>query len=120
MKSTMTKPCSRWSRKGAALLLLGACLASGCGALSSKGEALTPRFFSPTPLETPPAGAAPAEGAARGRPEGAVRARLSLLITLRDERHALLERTVNVEVPVGSSEDPGPALASAMAVALGQ
>jgi cholesterol transport system auxiliary component len=208
MKTTMTKPGSRWSRAGAALLLVGACLGSGCGALSSKGESLTPRFFSPAPLETPPdatsrgdgaAGdGAPAEAAPELRigrvepaahleeriayrlsstelayyedrrwteppeqfvrraleselferraflrviagaaptldvevlgfeelrfdgPEGAVRARLALLITLRDERHALLERTVTVEVPVGASEDAGPALASAMAVALGR
>jgi cholesterol transport system auxiliary component len=203
MKTTMTLPCSKWSRKRAVLLLLGACVGSGCGALSSKGESLTPRFFSPAPLETPTSAASGGGGTAAedapelriGRvepaahleeriayrlsatelayyedrrwteppeqfvrraleselferrafrrviagaaptldvevlsfeellltgPEGAARARLTLLITLRDERHALLERTVTVEVPVGASEDAGPALASAMAVALGK
>jgi cholesterol transport system auxiliary component len=47
-------------------------------------------------------------------------ARLSLLIRLRDERHALFERTVSVEVPLalGPTGDEGPALAAAMASAL--
>lgn len=48
------------------------------------------------------------------------RARLSLLMTLRDQRHALLERTIVVEVPLelGEKTEPGPALARAMASAL--
>lgn len=52
--------------------------------------------------------------------QGSPRARLSLLITLRDERHALLERTISVEVPVvpAAEGEEGPALATAMARAL--
>ena len=50
---------------------------------------------------------------------GAPRARLSLLITLRDDRHALFERTVSVDAPLGAGTDPGPAFAEAMAAALG-
>lgn len=48
------------------------------------------------------------------------RARLSLLITLRDERHALLERTLSMEAPLelGPNADAGAALARAMASAL--
>jgi hypothetical protein len=48
------------------------------------------------------------------------RARLSLLITLRDERHALLERTLSMEAPLelGPNADAGAALARAMAGAL--
>lgn len=51
---------------------------------------------------------------------GTPRARLSLLITLRDERHALLERTLSMEAPLelGSDTDAGLALARAMASAL--
>lgn len=54
--------------------------------------------------------------------EGAPRARLTLLVTLRDERHALLERTLSIEAPVdlGPGADAGPALARAMADALGR
>jgi cholesterol transport system auxiliary component len=187
-------------RAAAALALLGAVAQSGC-ALSSKGEAMTPRFFSPTALEAPDsAGAlkltaapgtsdsAPAElrigrvepaahieeriayrlsaselayyddrrwteppeqfvrralerelferrafrrvvaGAAptldvevlsfEELRQGAPRARLTLLISLRDERHALLERTLTVETPIRAGDDTGPALAGAMAVAL--
>jgi ABC-type uncharacterized transport system auxiliary subunit len=48
---------------------------------------------------------------------GTPRARLSLLITLRDERRVLFERTLSVEAPLAGS-DPGPALAEAMAEAL--
>lgn len=50
------------------------------------------------------------------------RARLSLLVTLRDDRHALLERTVSREAPLaaGADVDPGRALAKAMADALGR
>jgi cholesterol transport system auxiliary component len=53
---------------------------------------------------------------------GTPRARLSLLITLRDERHALLERTLSIEAPLelGSNADEGRALARAMAGALGR
>jgi len=50
---------------------------------------------------------------------GAPRARLSLLITLRDDRRALFERTISVDTPLGAGSDPGPALAEAMAAALG-
>jgi cholesterol transport system auxiliary component len=50
---------------------------------------------------------------------GAPRARLSVLITLRDDRRALLERTISVDAPLGAGSDPGPALAEAMAAALG-
>ena len=52
--------------------------------------------------------------------QGTPRARLSLLITLRDERRALLERTVTVEVNLGPGPDAdaGRALAKAMADAL--
>jgi cholesterol transport system auxiliary component len=52
--------------------------------------------------------------------QGSPRARLSLLITLRDERHALLERTISVEVPLVPSREgeEGPALAAAMSSAL--
>lgn len=52
--------------------------------------------------------------------QGSPRARLSLLITLRDERHALLERTISVEVPLvpGPEGDEGRALAAAMSSAL--
>jgi cholesterol transport system auxiliary component len=52
--------------------------------------------------------------------EGSPRARLSLLITLRDGRHALLERTISTEAQLvlGDKGDEGPALASAMASAL--
>jgi cholesterol transport system auxiliary component len=52
--------------------------------------------------------------------QGPTRARLSLLITLRDARHALLERTLSIEVPLaaGAESDAGPALAAAMASAL--
>jgi cholesterol transport system auxiliary component len=52
--------------------------------------------------------------------EGSPRARLSLLITLRDDRHALLERTISAEAELvlGDEGDEGPALASAMASAL--
>jgi ABC-type uncharacterized transport system auxiliary subunit len=48
------------------------------------------------------------------------RARLSLLITLRDQRHARLERTIVAEVPLDLADkaDAGPALATAMASAL--
>ena len=48
------------------------------------------------------------------------RARLSLLITLRDERRALLEQTLSAEVPLelGAGTDAGRALARAMASAL--
>jgi cholesterol transport system auxiliary component len=54
--------------------------------------------------------------------QGTPRARLILLITLRDERHALLERTLSTEAPleVGPNADAGPALARAMAEALGR
>jgi cholesterol transport system auxiliary component len=54
------------------------------------------------------------------RQGGAPRARLSLLITLRDERHALLERTVTAvtELEQGAHADEGRALAAAMADAL--
>jgi cholesterol transport system auxiliary component len=54
--------------------------------------------------------------------QGTPRARLSLLITLRDERHALLERTLSTEAPLelGPNADAGPALARAMAEALGR
>jgi hypothetical protein len=53
---------------------------------------------------------------------GTPRARLSLLITLRDERHALLQRTLSMEAPLelGSNADEGRALARAMAGALGR
>jgi hypothetical protein len=52
--------------------------------------------------------------------QGSPRARLSLLITLRDERHALLERTISVEVPLVPAREgeEGPALAAAMSSAL--
>ncbi len=48
------------------------------------------------------------------------RARLALLMTLRDQRHARLERTILVEVPLelGETGDAGPALATAMQSAL--
>lgn len=174
------------------------CLLSGC-ALSSKGEALTPRYFTPAPAdrleprspEPPSADRAPAPELRIGRVEPAAhleeriayrlsatelayyedrrwteppeqfvrralelelferrafqrvvsgaaptldvevlrfeelrekppRARLSLLITLRDERHALLERTVSVDAPFEATGDAGPALAAAMASALGE
>lgn len=51
---------------------------------------------------------------------GSPRARLSLLITLRDERHALLERTITIDVPLarGPEGEEGPALAAAMSTAL--
>jgi cholesterol transport system auxiliary component len=54
------------------------------------------------------------------RQGGPPRARLSLLITLRDERHALLDRTVSavVELERGADADEGRALAAAMAGAL--
>jgi cholesterol transport system auxiliary component len=54
--------------------------------------------------------------------QGTPRARLSLLITLRDERHALLERTLSTEAPLelGPNADAGAALARAMAQALGR
>jgi cholesterol transport system auxiliary component len=181
-------------------LLATALFASGCAFLS-KGEALTPRYFSPvptseppTPSEPEPAPEAPAPPELRiGRIEpaaylgeriayrisdnelayyddrrwteppeqfvrralerelfeshafrrvisgaaptldvellsfeevrqGTPRARLSLLITLRDERHALLERTLSTEAPLelGANADAGPALARAMAEALGR
>ena len=163
---------------------------SGC-ALMSKGEALSPRYFSPT-LDAPPASSAEStplelrlgriESAAHleeriayrlsptelayyedrrwtESPEqfvrraleselferrafrrvvsgaaptldvevlsfeemrvGAPRARLTLLITLRDDRRALFERTISVDAPFGAGTDPGPALAEAMATALG-
>jgi cholesterol transport system auxiliary component len=183
------------------LLALGA-LGPGC-ALFSKGEALSPRYFSPVSIEAPHSAAAgpePSDTGAAAAPElrigrvepaahlegriayrpsaselayyedrrwteppeqfvrraleselferrafrrvvggaaptldvevlsfeelrfeegAAPRARLTLLITLRDDRHALLERTVNVETPLAAAEDAGPALAAAMAVALG-
>jgi cholesterol transport system auxiliary component len=52
--------------------------------------------------------------------QGSPRARLSLLITLRDERHALLERTISVEVPLATAPEgeEGRALAAAMSSAL--
>lgn len=48
---------------------------------------------------------------------GAPRARLGLLISLRDDRHALLERTIthDVALDAGPDRDPGRALAAAMA-----
>lgn len=182
------------------ILASAAALSSGCAFLS-KGEALTPRYFSPAPLSEPPRASEPPapEGSPAplelriGRIEPAAhleeriayrvsdseiayyqdrrwteppeqfvrraldrqlfeshafrrvisgaaptldvevlsfeevrqstpRARLSLLITLRDERHALLERTVSIEAPVepGPSADEGSALARAMADALGR
>jgi ABC-type uncharacterized transport system auxiliary subunit len=69
--------------------------------------------------------------------EGEPRARLTLAVTLRDERRALLERTVSVDVPLagaggsgkrrensddksGDEAGAGPALAEAMAGALAQ
>lgn len=187
---------------GAALLMLGAGIPSGC-ALASKGEALSPRFFSPVPpAERTPSAGLDAPGPSAHAPElrmgriepaahleeriayrlsatelayyedrrwteppeqfvrralekelferrafrrilsgdaptldvevlsfeelrfegreRAARARLGLLVTLRDERHALLERTIGVEAPIGASGDAGPALAAAMAVALGE
>jgi ABC-type uncharacterized transport system auxiliary subunit len=45
-------------------------------------------------------------------------ARVSLRVTLHDERRSQLERTFTVDVPVGPGKDPGPALARAMAGAL--
>jgi cholesterol transport system auxiliary component len=52
--------------------------------------------------------------------QGPRRAHLGLRITLRDERHALLERTVTALAPLelGATEDEGTALAAAMASAL--
>jgi cholesterol transport system auxiliary component len=54
--------------------------------------------------------------------QGAPRARLSLLLTLRDERRALLERTLSLEAPLelGPGADEGRALARAMADVLGR
>ena len=46
------------------------------------------------------------------------RARVSLRVTLHDDRHSQLERTFTVDVPVGPDADAGPALARAMARAL--
>jgi cholesterol transport system auxiliary component len=48
------------------------------------------------------------------------RARLSLLITLRDQRHARFQRTILAEVPLdlAGKDDAGPALAKAMQSAL--
>jgi cholesterol transport system auxiliary component len=185
----------RWLRGGrdVAALLLVALAAQGC-ALTSKGEPLVPRYFSPTlppapdaapstesPVELrlgrvepaahleeriayrvgeielgyfddrrwtePPeqlvrralerelfesqafrrviSGSAPTLDVAvlsfeelRQEPR---RARLSLLVTLHDERRALLERSFTFEAPLaaGASSDEGRALAQAMAVALG-
>jgi cholesterol transport system auxiliary component len=196
---SMKTPCSKGSRASRAwAVLFGACL-GGC-ALSSKGEALTPRYFSPALLDvsstgaaaesspTPAAPTAPELRIGRIEPaahlqeriayrlgpselayyddrrwteppeqfvrraleselferrafrrvvagvaptldvevlsfeelrQGAPRARLALLVTLRDERHALLERTVVVEAPLAEG-DGGPALAAAMAINLGK
>jgi len=198
----MKRPNSTWLRWVAqhARRLVCAGLLSGC-ALSSKGEALTPRYFTPAladrlepraaPPEPPAAERASAPELRIGRVEPAAhleeriayrvsttelayyedrrwteppeqfvrralelelferrafqrvvsgaaptldvevlrfeelrekppRARLALLITLRDERHALLERTVSVDVPFEAEGDAGPALAAAMASALGE
>jgi cholesterol transport system auxiliary component len=51
---------------------------------------------------------------------GTPRARLGLLVMLHDDRHALLERTLSMEVPLelGPNADAGSALARAMADAL--
>lgn len=172
-------------------LLLASALQVGC-AFTNKGEALTPRFFSPALDPVPAADAASAPLELRiGRiepaayleeriayrvndselayyedrrwtepPEQFVRralesalfetrtfqrvvsgaaptldvevlsfdevrgtkpsARLSLLVTLRDERRALLERTLTLESPLdlGGDDDAGRALARAMADAL--
>lgn len=46
------------------------------------------------------------------------RARVSLRVTLHDDRRAQLERTFSVDVPVADGADTGPALARAMAGAL--
>jgi len=46
------------------------------------------------------------------------RARVSLRVTLHDDRRSQLERTFSVDVPVGADADAGPALARAMARAL--
>lgn len=52
--------------------------------------------------------------------QGPRRAHLALHITLRDDRHALLERTVTADAPLdlGAPDDEGRALAAAMASAL--
>lgn len=50
--------------------------------------------------------------------EQPLRARVSLHVTLHDERRAQLERTFSVDVPVADGGDAGPALARAMAGAL--
>jgi cholesterol transport system auxiliary component len=183
-----------------AALAAAALLASGC-AFMSKGEGMTPRYFSPAPASEPPeASEPPAPEPTSAPPElrigriepaahleeriayrisdseiayyddrrwteppeqfvrralerelfesrafrrvisgaaptldvevlsfeevrqGTPRARLSLLITLRDERHALLERTLSMEAPLelGPDADEGRALARAMAGALGR
>ena len=196
----MKKPNSTWLGGPSRAGLLAAALLWGC-ALSSKGEALTPRYFTPAPADRlEPRTAQPEPPAADrtsvpelriGRVEPAAyleeriayrlsatelayyedrrwteppeqivrralelelferrafqrvvsgaaptldvevlrfeelrekppRARLALWITLRDERHALLERTLSVDVPFDAESDAGPALAAAMASALRQ
>jgi cholesterol transport system auxiliary component len=50
--------------------------------------------------------------------EQPARARVSLRVTLHDERRSQLERSITVDVPVAAGADAGPALARAMAGAL--
>lgn len=193
MKSRRVLGNMRWTPGSGPVVLLGLLLVQGC-ALLSKGDALSPRYFSPAIEPVPDSTEAPAaalelrigqiEPAAHlnermayrvsetelayyddrrwtESPERYVRraleselfethafrrvvsgdaptldvevlgfeelrsperARLSLLVTLRDQRHARLERTIVVEVPLelGEKEDAGPALARAMQSALGR